>query len=131
MGNTYELEAEIHVNGNDVTGFHLCEADGRKVVISYDTASGTLLIDRTHSTDAEIEKFSRVAHHKVKPIDGVVKLNLFVDKSTIELFVNQGESVCSLLTFAAPEQTNASIFSHTGKTKVNFTAWPMKSIWFE
>ena len=131
MDNTYELQAEIHVNGNDVAGFHLCEADGRKVAVSYDTASGTLLIDRTHSTDAEIEKFSRVAHHKVKPVDGVVTLNIFVDKSTIEIFVNHGESVCSLLTFAAPEQTNAIIFSLTGKTKVNLTAWPMKSIWFE
>ena len=83
------------------------------------------MIDRTHSTDAEIDKFSRVAHHKVKPVDGVV----FVDKSTIEIFVNRGESVCSLLTFAAPQQTQASIFSLTGKTKLSLTAWPMSSIW--
>ena len=83
------------------------------------------MIDRTHSTDAGIDKFSRVAHHKVKPVDGVV----FVDKSTIEIFVNRGESVCSLLTFAALQQTRASIFSLTGKTKLSLTAWPMSSIW--
>ena len=83
------------------------------------------MIDRTHSTDVEIDKFGRVAHHKVKPVDGVV----FVDKSTIEIFVNRGESVCSLLTFAAPQQTQASIFSLTGKTKLSLTAWPMSSIW--
>ena len=87
------------------------------------------MIDRTHSTDAEIDKFGRVAHHKVKPVDGVVKLNMFVDKSTIEIFVNRGESVCSLLTFAALQQTQASIFSLTGKTNLSLTAWPMSSIW--
>ena len=74
------------------------------------------MIDRTHSTDAEIDKFSRVAHHKVKPVDGVVKLNMFVDKSSIEIFVNRGESVCSMLTFAASQQTQASIFDLWVKT---------------
>ena len=99
------------------------------MVVSYDTSSGTLQIDRTHATDAKMDKFSRIAHHKVSPVDGVVKLQLFVDKSTIEIFVNDGESVCSLLTFASTEQTDATLFSLMGKTKVELSAWPMKTIW--
>ncbi len=43
------------------------------------------MIDRTHSTDADIDKFSRVAHHKVKPVDGVVKLNMFVNALMISM----------------------------------------------
>ena len=129
MGNTYELQAKIEVGEADVVGFHLCQGEGRKVVVSYDTSSGTLQIDRTHATDAKMDKFSRIAHHKVSPVDGVVKLQLFVDKSTIEIFVNDGESVCSLLTFASTEQTDATIFSLIGKTKVELSAWPMNTIW--
>lgn len=131
MTNTYELLAEITpaADNDDVVGFHFCEAAGRKVVVSYDTASGTLLIDRTNSTDAQIPKFSRIAQHKVRTIDGTLKLHIFVDKSTIEIFANDGEDVFTLLTFADTEQNAASIFSLTGKTKVKLTAWPLKSIW--
>ena len=131
MTNTYELLAEITpaADNADVVGFHFCEAAGRKVVVSYDTASGTLLIDRTNSTDAQIPKFSRIAQHKVRTIDGTLKLHIFVDKSTIEIFANDGEDVFTLLTFADTEQNAASIFSLTGKTKVKLTAWPLKSIW--
>ena len=44
MTNTYELLAEITpaADNDDVVGFHLCEAAGRKVVVSYDTASLTM-----------------------------------------------------------------------------------------
>lgn len=129
MGNTYELSLDAKANGPDVIGINFCEGDGRKVTLSYDNQSHYLILDRTNSTDAEIPKFERVSYVKLDGDNDDLKLRAFVDKSTIEIFVDDGEKVLTLLTFAADDQTGASIFSTKGNTQVTYDVWPLKSIW--
>ena len=125
MGNQYELEVSLTPSADDVCGLNLCCGDGRKVSISYDSASRFLTVDRSNSTDAEIPKFSRIAYTR---LDGRPDFRIFVDKSTIEIFADNGEKVLTLLTYAAPAQTAAELFSMRGKSKVSLTAWPLASI---
>ena len=129
MDNMYELDLDIKGKGNDVCGLNLCMGDGRKVAVSYDVASGYLTIDRTNSTDANIPKFERMCTAEVPAIDGKLNLRIFVDKSTVEIFAQDGRRVFTLLTFAAPDQTGIELFSQRGTTDVRLTAWPLKSIW--
>ncbi len=125
MGNQYEIELSIDAADNDVAGLNLCCGEGRKVSLSYDSASGYLTIDRTNSTDADIPKFSRMAYAF---IGFSPKLRIFIDKSTIEIFANDGERVFTLLTYAAQGQDGVELFSHKGKTRFDLTAWPLASI---
>lgn len=126
MGNQYEIQLDMTPSKNDVAGLNLCYADGRKVSVSYDAASGYLTVDRTNSTAASLPKFSRMAYTR---IDGKPDFRIFVDKSTIEIFTADGKKVLTLLTYAEPSQDGVELFSQRGGTSVSLTAWPMKSIW--
>ena len=125
MDNCYELKFDIDPSKNDVVGLNLCCGDGRKVTVSYDSSSKYLTVDRTNSTDAELPKFSRMAYTR---IEGKPDFRIFVDKSTIEIFTADGATVLTLLTYTAPGQNGAEIFSQRGGSKVNITAWPLASI---
>ncbi|MDE6370611.1 MAG: GH32 C-terminal domain-containing protein, partial [Duncaniella sp.] len=126
MDNQYELDLCLKPATNDVAGLNLCCGDGRKVRMSYDASSGFLTVDRTNSTDEPLPKFSRMAFTR---IDGEPSFRIFVDKSTIEIFVNDGEKVLTLLTYAGDAQTGVELFSGRGGTVAEITAWPMRSIW--
>lgn len=127
--NMYELDASFSTVTSNTFGFNLCVGDGRKVVISYDTDSHNLIIDRTHCADAFIPKFSRVTHAQVKPVDNKIRLHIFVDKSSIELFTNDGKDVFTLLTYPSASQTGVELFSLKKGTEMELNAWMLKSIW--
>lgn len=127
--NVYELEIRVAINVSNIFGFNLCVGDGRKVTFRYDTQSQTLHVDRTNCTDAVIPKFSRVSFAHVAPVDDEIRLHFFVDKSSIELFTNDGKEVFTLLTYPGPTQTGIEMFALGKGTRFSYTAWPLKSIW--
>lgn len=130
MGNVYELDAEITVDrgADDVAGLNLCCGDGRKVVVSYDSASQYLTVDRRNVADVVLPKFDRIAFDRVPMKDNRVRLRILVDRSTIEIFANNGEHVFTLLTYPGDTQTGVEVFSLRGRSRVDMTAWPLKSI---
>lgn len=127
--NVYEVDATFSTNVSNVFGFNLCVGNGRKLVISYDTDSHNLVIDRTHCTDACIPKFSRMAFHQVNPVNDKIRLHIFVDKSSVEIFTNDGKDVFSLLTYPGETQTGIELFALKGGTQMSLKAWMLKSIW--
>ncbi len=131
MSNRYELDVRLTPSdgSRDVAGLNLCCGEGRKVAVSYDFASGYLIVDRTNSTDADIPKFDRIAYAKVGKSGRPVDLKIFVDRPTIEIFVDGGKHVFTLLTYPSAGQTGVEAFSLGGTTGMEMTAWPLKSIW--
>lgn len=128
MHNVYELNADFDIKDDKPFGLWLCEGDGRRVSLTYDPASGFLNLDRTNVSDTKIPVFDRMSHVKVVAPAGKLQLQIFVDKSSIEIFVNDGEYTLSALTFPGQEQTGASLFSLGSSTTCKITAWPMQSI---
>lgn len=129
MENTYEIEAEFTSLDNNPFGFYLCEGDNRKLILNYEPQSGILMIDRTNVTDTNIPKFERIAFTKVPMIQKKLLLNIFVDKSTVEVFVNNGAAVLTALTYPSEQQTGVSLYSLGKGNKVKMNAWQLSSIW--
>ena len=127
--NVYELDALFSTATPNTFGFHLCVGNGRKVVISYDTESHNLMIDRTNTADCSIVKFSRVAHALVEPQNGQLRLHIYVDKSSIEIFANDGKDVFTLQTFPSDEQTGIETFALRKGTKMELKVWELNTIW--
>ena len=127
--NTYEMKVTIDTNQPNICGLNLCVGDGRKVVFSYDTESHTLLIDRTNCADTQIEKFARVTYATIKPINNKIDLHFFVDKSSIELFANDGKDVFTLLTYPGSQQAGIQSFALNKGTNIKCEIWSLISIW--
>jgi fructan beta-fructosidase len=127
--NVYEIDAEFSTNKPNVFGFNLCLGEGRKVSISYDTKNDSLTIDRTNCSNVSIEKFSRKTTAKVTPENGKLRMHIYVDKSSVELFTNDGKEVFTLLTYPGESQTGIEVFSKEDGTRMSFSAWKLKSIW--
>lgn len=129
MGNQYELVASFSTGEDNTFGFNLCTGKGHKLVMTYDTQTGTLILDRTDATEVRLPKFERIAFAKVQPIDGNIGFDIFVDKSVVEIYVNGGECVMTALTFPSDEEYGAEIFSQRSGTKADISVYPLKSVW--
>lgn len=127
--NVYEMEITFSTDAPNIYGLNLCVGEGRKIIFRYDTQSETLLIDRTNSSDVLIDKFPRISFAKVSPIDKKIRLHFFVDKSSIELFTNEGKETFTILTYPSEDQTGIEIFSLNKGLEINYTAWMLNSIW--
>jgi fructan beta-fructosidase len=59
-----------------------------------------------------------------------VKLRIFVDQCSIEVFVNDGERVLSSLIFPETAHRDLELFSSFGpSTLQSLKAWPLATIW--
>lgn len=129
LGNCFEMSATFSSMDGLPCGFYFCEGNGRRLVVSYDPASGRLTVDRTNSADTDIPKFSRIANAEIiGPDKSKIDLHVFVDRSTVEIFANDGEQVFTLLTYAGMDQTGVSAFSLAPACRLSMDVWPMRSI---
>lgn len=128
--NTYEFEAVFTPGArNSEFGFNLLVGDGRSLKLGYDAATSTLYLDRTNCADVSIKDFKRYMSAAVPLKDGQLKLRVFIDKQSVEVFANDGERVLTALTFPAEEQVGVEIFSDASATQMEFTGWMLDSIW--
>jgi sucrose-6-phosphate hydrolase SacC (GH32 family) len=131
--NTYELEAIFNLTGaGQKFGINLCvSGTTQKVVIGYDTSSSNLFLDRTASGYVSFDPgFPCVVTAPFKPKGDTLKLRIFVDQSSIEVFANDGERVFTSQIYPDPSGTGVELFSYGGATTLqSLQAWPFASIW--
>ena len=63
------------------------------------------------------------------PVNGQLRLSIFVDKCSVEIFSEDGTSVFSLATFAEDSHTALELFAQQPGTRYTLDVWPMQSIW--
>ena len=117
-GELLEIVAEF-APGEDVNSFGLRVrmGDGEQATIGYGPKSQTLAIDRVESGISSFnERFAAMHTAKVDLVAGCLRLHLFVDRSSVELFVNDGSISFSELIFPAETSLNLSFFSEGGST---------------
>jgi fructan beta-fructosidase len=127
--NVYEIDAAFGTDFPNVFGIHLCVGNGRKVAIRYDSRSQILTIDRINSADVPIPNFARETSAPVAPVNHRLRLHIYVDKSSVELFTNDGKEVFTLLTYAGDAQRGIETYAEHAGTVMDFKAWTLKSIW--
>jgi len=132
--NTYEMIATFTPVSAQTFGLNLLVGEGRQLVISYDEHLGNLIVDRSNCTDFLSDPlFTKVFAKKISvPLalrNGQLKLHIFVDRSSIEIFAADGETVFSATTFPSDKQIGVQTFSAHGTTLLDMKAWPLKSMW--
>ncbi|MFX3634010.1 MAG: GH32 C-terminal domain-containing protein [Candidatus Pristimantibacillus sp.] len=119
----FEIEAEIEIPAGSAVkefGFNVRKGgNGNKTVVGYHTADNEMFVDRTISGITDFSSlFSTSQEAPLKPAANRVKMNIFVDDSSIEVFGNDGEVVFSDVIFPDPASRKMSFYSIGGPVKV-------------
>lgn len=130
-GKAYEFIAEFNPENADVVGFSLRSGDNEETLVGYDADAGTVFVDRTNSGEDDFyEGFAQRNDAPVNLKDGKIKLHVFVDWSSVEVFVNDGETVITNRIFPDPDSQGISMFAEGGEASIeNLDFWTLSSIW--
>ncbi|NGZ75091.1 GH32 C-terminal domain-containing protein [Saccharibacillus alkalitolerans] len=118
----YEIEAELELPADgaaDAFGFRVREGGGQRTEIGYSVKEAKLSIDRSASGMTDFSPAFRLRQEAaLEPEDGIVKLRLFVDESSVELFANAGKTVFSDVIFPDPASRGMSFYAQGGSVKI-------------
>jgi fructan beta-fructosidase len=126
-----EMNIEFEEQTSNSFGFVFQNSDDEKVVIRYDVEKELLSIDRTNAGDNRFsESFPTVQEASVKMENNRIKLQIFLDASSIEVLANDGKVVFTSLIFPNQPYEQMVLFSEEGYTKVSsLTVTELDSIW--
>lgn len=119
----YRLRVEVAPDPDDPASevrFRVKEGDGSFAAVGVDFASGTAFVARdADAAAASMPDAYRAVRSAPAPLrDGVVTLDVIVDASSVEVFVNGGEATLSSLVFGAPGANGLSVESVDGTTEL-------------
>jgi sucrose-6-phosphate hydrolase SacC (GH32 family) len=104
---------------------------GEKITVGYDWSQQQVYVDRGQTTGFSNPFFTdKFAAYKANP-DNSIKLHVFVDRSTLEVFVDDGVQVCSTTFFMRHgPPTEMRWNAENGSVTVqSLQAYSLKSIW--
>ena len=115
-----EIELSFEATNADVVSFTLANDKDEKVVMRYDAKNRTMSFDRRESGIVDFsQKFPAVTVSPTFENNGKITLRLFIDRSSIELFGNNGRFVMTNLVFPTSPYSTLAIQSKNGNAKLN------------
>ncbi|MHB9056799.1 MAG: GH32 C-terminal domain-containing protein, partial [Paludibacteraceae bacterium] len=129
-GTSYEIESEFLLDGAMEVGFNVRVGEGYYTRVSYNIATSTYSIDRRKTGPGPSYYLQRYTQKAPLPItDGKVKLHIFVDRNTLELFANDNTVTGSSLIYPPLDCEGVEVFSLGGNASANINIYPLQSIW--
>lgn len=140
----YELEMDVTPGKAQVAGFELLNDKGEKVKIYLDMKAGKLVADRTESGIVDLTRYGEVTVHEKETDDHrktmsinykndfalgtwaplslcegkTYHLNIFVDKCSVEIFVDGGRIAMTNLVFPTKPYNTLRFYSEGADYKV-------------
>jgi fructan beta-fructosidase len=110
------FEFRIGIGFNDTLGLILENEQGEKFIAGYSGSTKQVFIDRTKSGDSSFSKgFASIVKAPYEASE-VLKMTMFIDAASAELFVDDGKLVMTTLFFPNENYSKLSLFS--GKENV-------------
>jgi sucrose-6-phosphate hydrolase SacC (GH32 family) len=130
-GDQLELLLEIESPGSEACGVKVLASDTDATVIELNRERRQLSVNRTRSGNVGFHPQFAGTH--VAPwaaTTGKVKLHIFVDACSVEVFVNDGEQVFTDLVFPSAVSRGVEVFGPATGTKIRaLETWALKSVW--
>lgn len=114
----YEVELSINPGKSKEVSFVLSNGKGEKVLMTYDVVKKTFAIDRTKSGEVSFSNDFPAVTEITLSKSKELKLRLFVDKSSVEAFVNNGEFVMTNCVFPSAPYDMITFESDGNRYKV-------------
>lgn len=118
-GGICEIMLDVDASKASMVNLVLSNNQGEKVMMQYDPSAATLSFDRTESGITDFsEGFPTVTVTPTHETSGRIALRIFVDRSSMEVFGNNGEFVMTNLVFPRTPYTSLSVSSDGGNAKI-------------
>jgi fructan beta-fructosidase len=126
-----EVNMEFEKQTSNSFGIVLQSSEDEKTVIRYDVEKELISVDRTNAGDNSFsESFPAVQNASLKTKNDRIKLQIFIDASSIEVFANDGKVVFTSLIFPNQPYEKIVLFSNEGNIRVSsLKLTELDSIW--
>lgn len=128
-GRELDIELEIAVADEKPIELAVFKGEQESTVVGYSPTEKQLYIDRRQSGVVDFHPaFAGVYRAPLSLRDGVLRLRVLIDRSSIEVFADDGVVVSTNRIFPSPDSDRVDLTA--GESKVmRFDAWRMKSVW--
>lgn len=123
-GTTYEMVCEFKDVKADAVGIVIRASQSEQTVIRYDKTLKKVTLDRTASGDPSGREYGMTRSCKLDAKQQI-KFHLFVDTSSVELFINDGEEVFTSRIFPKPGSDEIRFFTEEGSAQLNVSKWEL------
>jgi fructan beta-fructosidase len=131
--NNYELLVEIENISAQEFGIKIGVGNNQQTLVGYNVADEEVYVDRRKSGLVDFTGlFPQLNKGFLKNRNNTLKLHIFVDNSSIEVFANDGEAAISSKIYPDPSSTAIEFFSTKGQVKIkSVKLWELASIELE
>jgi fructan beta-fructosidase len=121
QGDSFEIAADFQVAlDSESFGFRVRIGEGEETTITYIPREQKVYLDRTHSGKSNFHPgFASLHAADLAPVNGRLRLHIFVDHSSVEVFANDGQVTLSDSIFPSKESLGLELFSKYGATQLN------------
>ncbi len=128
-GEALEIVAEFELESAKEFGLLVREGEEERTLIGYNTEARQLFVDRTRSGRSDFSSSFAGRHFGAMRTNGNrVSLHLFVDRSSVEVFGNDGETVITELIFPKPDSQGLSVYAEGGSVRlISMTVWRLQT----
>lgn len=128
--NAYELVVEFENISAEQFGLNLCVGENERTVVGYDAEKEELFVDRRNSGKDDFSPvFPVISSGPLKNRSGITTLHIFIDKCSVEVFGNNGETTISSKIYPGAGSLGIEFFSNNGKVKVRSAdLWELETV---
>ena len=130
-GAAIELMVELDVGDAAEVGLKVRQGAGEETVIGYDALRKQLFVNRYGSGEKAFHPaFADRFEAPMEAPEGRLKLHVFVDWSSVEVFADDGAVVFSSQIFPSPDSDGVSIYAKGGAARLaSLDMWTLGSVW--
>jgi len=123
--------ADNSTDGPEEFGINVFQGKDQITTVGYLPKEQMLYTNRTDSGLVDFDPtFSGISNQTLTPVNGIIKLRIFVDACSIEVFANDGRVAMSNLIFPDPTQDQVSLYALGGNVTVpSLDTYYLKGIW--
>jgi len=115
-----EIKAEFALGTAREFGIKICTGDAEETVIGYDTEIQELFVDRRYSGNSAFsDRFAGVYRALLLPEQGKIRMRIFMDSCSVEVFGNDGHMVISDLIFPHSQSARLEFYAIGGDVHLN------------
>ncbi|MBU7595572.1 glycoside hydrolase family 32 protein [Metabacillus halosaccharovorans] len=128
-----EINIEIENIDSSVIDCVIKHSNKEETLIRYDTEKEELTVDRTNSGEHSFSSsFQAIQHAPLSMVHNRIKLQVFLDTSSIEVFANDGAAAVTSLIFPTEGSKKLELSSQRGSVKIHsLQLTKLISIWSE